>query len=318
MTRYVKQLACRFHPEAVLIEDYRAGDMICSACGLVVGDRMIDVGSEWRTFSNDSDTKDMSRVGAVANPLFNNDNLETMMSLGTGAGAVDEFGKQKYTAGGSHKMSSTDNTLRNTFDVIRQMAGRISLSNRIIHRACFIFKHSHENKCIRGRSQDVIVAACIYIACRQEGAQRTIKEICAISTNASKKDIARCFTQIIKHLPISNQPTSVDVINLIPRFCSQLEFREEILIKKTAVHIAERAKEICDIQSRAPDSIAGASIYMACAAIGEQKRMENIQTIVGVTENTIRQIYKIMLPKASQLFPADFQFKCLPANLPSS
>ncbi|CAF3919897.1 unnamed protein product [Adineta steineri] len=318
MTRYVKQLACRFHPEAVLIEDYRAGDMICSACGLVVGDRMIDVGSEWRTFSNDSDTKDMSRVGAAANPLFNNDNLETMMSLGTGAGAVDEFGKQKYTAGGSHKMSSADNTLRNTFDSIRQMAGRISLSNRIIHRACYIFKHSHENKCIRGRSQDVIVAACIYIACRQEGAQRTIKEICAISTNASKKDIGRCFTQIIKNLPISNQPTSVDVINLIPRFCSQLEFREEILIKKTAVHIAERAKEICDIQSRAPDSIAGASIYMACAAIGEQKRMENIQTIVGVTENTIRQIYKIMLPKASQLFPTDFQFKCLPANLPSS
>ncbi|CAF1084933.1 unnamed protein product [Adineta steineri] len=318
MTRYVKQLACRFHPEAVLIEDYRAGDMICSACGLVVGDRMIDVGSEWRTFSNDSDTKDKSRVGAAANPLFSNDNLETMMSLGTGAGAVDEFGKQKYTAGGSHKMSSADNTLRNTFDSIRQMAGRISLSNRIIHRACFIFKHSHENKCVRGRSQDVIVAACIYIACRQEGAQRTIKEICAISTNASKKDIGRCFTQIIKNLPISNQPTSVDVINLIPRFCSQLEFREEILIKKTAVHIAERAKEICDIQSRAPDSIAGASIYMACAAIGEQKRMENIQTIVGVTENTIRQIYKIMLPKATQLFPADFQFKCLPANLPSS
>ena len=29
------------------------GDMICSMCGLVVGDRVIDVGSEWRTFSND-------------------------------------------------------------------------------------------------------------------------------------------------------------------------------------------------------------------------------------------------------------------------
>ena len=27
--------------------------MICSMCGLVVGDRVIDVGSEWRTFSND-------------------------------------------------------------------------------------------------------------------------------------------------------------------------------------------------------------------------------------------------------------------------
>ena len=39
MSRYVKQLACRFHPEATLVEDYRAGDMVCPECGLVVGDR---------------------------------------------------------------------------------------------------------------------------------------------------------------------------------------------------------------------------------------------------------------------------------------
>lgn len=32
-------IKCSHHPEAPLIEDYRAGDMICSECGLVVGDR---------------------------------------------------------------------------------------------------------------------------------------------------------------------------------------------------------------------------------------------------------------------------------------
>jgi len=60
---------------------------------------MVDVGSEWRTFSNDKDSKDMSRVGAAENPLYDGDNLETVMSLGTGAGALDEFGKQKYSNG---------------------------------------------------------------------------------------------------------------------------------------------------------------------------------------------------------------------------
>jgi transcription initiation factor TFIIIB Brf1 subunit/transcription initiation factor TFIIB len=60
---------------------------------------MIDVGSEWRTFSNDKDSKDMSRVGAVENPLFESDTLETVMSLGTGAAALDEFGQQKYSNG---------------------------------------------------------------------------------------------------------------------------------------------------------------------------------------------------------------------------
>ena len=32
--------------------------MICTECGLVVGDRVIDVSSEWRTFSNDKESKE--------------------------------------------------------------------------------------------------------------------------------------------------------------------------------------------------------------------------------------------------------------------
>jgi len=72
-------------------------------------------------------------------------------------------------------MSSADKALRSGHDAIRQMAGRINLSSRIINRAFSLFKQCYENKCVRGRSQDAIVATCIYIACRQEGAQRTIK-----------------------------------------------------------------------------------------------------------------------------------------------
>ena len=50
------KICCAAHPDAALIEDYRAGDQICSECGLVVGDRVIDVGSEWRTFSSEKVT----------------------------------------------------------------------------------------------------------------------------------------------------------------------------------------------------------------------------------------------------------------------
>ena len=35
------KICCLEHPEAILIEDYRAGDQICSECGLVVGDRFV-------------------------------------------------------------------------------------------------------------------------------------------------------------------------------------------------------------------------------------------------------------------------------------
>jgi len=317
MSRYVQQLSCRFHPEANLIEDYRAGDMICSECGLVVGDRMIDVGSEWRTFSSDTESKDMNRVGAAENPLLGADNLQTVMSAGKGAGALDEEGNQKYS-NGPRQISAVDRAVRTGHNAIRQMATRIGLPNRVIIGALSLYKQCHESKCVRGRSQDCVVATCIYIACRQEGSQRTMKEICAISTSTSKKEIGRCFRQILKNLADSSRSESVDIKNLIPRFCNQLDLKEENHVQKTAVYITERAKEICDIDSRAPDSIAGASIYMACAAAGEGKAIKDIALVAGAVESTIRQIYKRMLPKAKELFPSDFQFKCPLDHLPLS
>lgn len=44
-----------------------------------LGDRVIDVGSEWRTFSNDKATKDPSRVGDSQNPLLSDGDLSTMI-----------------------------------------------------------------------------------------------------------------------------------------------------------------------------------------------------------------------------------------------
>lgn len=32
------KVQCPNHPDAMLVEDYRAGDMICPECGLVVGE----------------------------------------------------------------------------------------------------------------------------------------------------------------------------------------------------------------------------------------------------------------------------------------
>ena len=45
------KLRCDSHPNSNIIEDHRTGDMICSMCGLVVVDRIVDDSSEWRKFA---------------------------------------------------------------------------------------------------------------------------------------------------------------------------------------------------------------------------------------------------------------------------
>lgn len=132
------KVCCYAHPESPLIEDYRAGDMICSECGLVVGDRVIDVGSEWRTFSNEKSGVDPSRVGGPENPLLSGGDLSTIIGPGTGSASFDAFGAPKYQ--NRRTMSSSDRSLISAFKEISSMADRINLPKTIVDRANNLFK----------------------------------------------------------------------------------------------------------------------------------------------------------------------------------
>ncbi|XP_059221686.1 transcription initiation factor IIB [Stomoxys calcitrans] len=114
-SRDTNKVCCYAHPDAPLIEDYRAGDMICSECGLVVGDRVIDVGSEWRTFSNEKSGVDPSRVGGPENPLLSGGDLSTIIGPGTGSASFDAFGSPKYQ--NRRTMSSSDRSLILAFKI---------------------------------------------------------------------------------------------------------------------------------------------------------------------------------------------------------
>ena len=72
-------------------------------------------------------------------------------------------------------MSSADRALINAFREIGAMADRINLPRTIIDRANVLFKQVHDGKSLKGRNNDAIASACLYIACRQESVPRTFK-----------------------------------------------------------------------------------------------------------------------------------------------
>ncbi len=295
------RVTCPSHPDVNLIEDYRAGDLICPECGLVVGDRVVDVGSEWRTFSNEKSNVDPSRVGASENPLLSGGDLSTMIGRSSSDVAFDESGQAKYQ--NRKHMSSSDRALVNAFREISNMSDRINLPKTIVDRANLLFKQVHDGRTLKGRSNDAIASACLYIACRQEGVPRTFKEICAVS-KVSKKEIGRCFKLILKALE-----TSVDLIttgDFMSRFCSNLGLPTSV--QRAATHIARKAVELDIVPGRSPISVAAAAIYMASQASEDKKSQKEIGDIAGVADVTIRQSYKLMFPKAIELFPNDFKF----------
>lgn len=51
---------------------------------------------------------------------------------------------------------------------------------RVQDRADALFKQVNVSKTLKGRSNDGIASACLYIACRQESVPRTFKGLCSL------------------------------------------------------------------------------------------------------------------------------------------
>lgn len=296
-------IECREHPNAPLLEDHHAGDMICSACGLVVGDRVVDVGSEWRTFSDSNN--DPSRVGAAENPLLEND-LSTRIGISTGT----EYHNRST-------MSSANRTLSAAFRDINEVADRVGLPKTITDEAAGLFKRVHEQRRLRNRPRLAIVSACIYLACRLQGAARSFKELSTIS-GVQAGLIAKCYKAIIKTVETPRQAlsTHVDSGDFMSRFCSNLGLPNEV--QRIAAHIAAVAKEKSITDGRNPTSIAAAAIYMASQVSDTKKSQKDISEVAGCADSTIKQSYRLMLSRASELIPPDSPFHSRIDQLPAS
>ncbi|KAF7120755.1 hypothetical protein RHSIM_Rhsim13G0101400 [Rhododendron simsii] len=86
-----------------------------------------------------------------------------------------------------------DQSLISGFKTIATMCDRLGLLARIKGRACEILKKTDQfyNK---GRNQNAILAACLYIACRLEDSPQsphTAKDICSVANGVTRIEISR-------------------------------------------------------------------------------------------------------------------------------
>lgn len=198
------QMTCReckeFPPN--LVEEFSSGDMVCGSCGLVLGDRIVDTRSEWRTFSNDDQgNDDPSRVGDGANPLLNGSQLQTSISFGDGSSSRT---RDLHRAQNKSTHDKSTKGLLAAYKEIGALCDAMSIPKNVSDTAKHIFKMVNDAGAFRGKSQDTIIAGSIFIACRQCKVPRTFREICAL-TKVSKAEIGRIFKALEKFFAMQNK-----------------------------------------------------------------------------------------------------------------
>ncbi|GJS91659.1 transcription initiation factor IIB-2 [Tanacetum coccineum] len=321
-------LDCKHNTEVVL--DHSAGVTVCSECSLVLESHSIDETSEWRTFANESGDNDPVRVGGPTNILLNDGGLSTVISKPNGV--TSDF-LSSSLGRWQNRGSNPDRSLILAFKTIATMCDRIVLvmsekwknydfalkldsfrKALLIHdqlglvatikdRANEIFKKVEDQKSSRGRNQDAILAACLYIACRQEDKPRTVKEICSVANGATKKEIGRAKEYIVKQLELemgqSVEMGTIHAGDFMRRFCSNLGMANQTV--KAAQESVQKSEEF-DIR-RSPISIAAAIIYIVTQLSDDKKPLKDVAIATGVAEGTIRNSYKDLYPHLTKIIP---------------
>lgn len=283
-------------------EEFGSGDLVCGNCGLVLGDRIVDTRSEWRTFAND-EGDDPSRVGAAADPLMEGlEQLDTSVSFRDGgSGMAREL--QRTMAKGS--AARAEKGLLNAFREINTMCDQISLPKSIADIAKQLYRRADQEKILRGKTPEAAVACCIFIACRQGRVPRTFKEICQL-TKVSKKMIGQCYKLLENHLNLNAgnpQVVTDGAEKLLSRYVNHLDL--PVLCERTATDVVLACATHGVAHGRSPISIAGAAIYFASHLIGQPKQAKEIGVVAGVSESTIKLVYKLMYAEKEKLVKQD-------------
>lgn len=263
---------------------------------LVLGDRIIDTRSEWRTFSNDEGGDDPSRVGGVRNDLLNGSQLDTIIAgrSGNGTNLAKMQGKNAAVRG--------ERSLMQAYKDIGAMAEAISLPRSIQDIAKHLYKRVDDSKALKGKSQESIIAAAIFLACRQGNVPRTIKEICTL-TSVTKKELGKAFKaleqilQVSGGVPGTNQdgyaPTrATSAAELMIRFCNKLGLSQKIV--SACQDLALRAQRAGTLDGRSPISVAAAGIYMVSYIFGDPRSPKQIGDVASVSDSTIRTSYRFL------------------------
>lgn len=318
-----------------LVEEFSSGDMVCDSCGLVLGSRIIDSRSEWRTFTDGDGAApiDPSRVGAAPNLLLNGS------QLGTAISSAGKTGRELQRA--TNKLfdinDKSNKKLLEGYVQISSLCDGFQLPINVSDTAKHFYKLVEDAKVCKGKKIEPVLASCIFIACRHCKVSRSFQEVFSL-TKVPKSEIARTFGLLKKFFEVQNYKQKmeriakaggkslcpagsstilvanpadtndgqddinegedgIDAINSRPellcgRFCSNLG----LPYKCTTVseELCRRAGELTVLASRSPLSIAGACIYAVSHLMDDGKTAKETAVVVGTTQFTIRNIYKIM------------------------
>ncbi|MGC1929269.1 MAG: TFIIB-type zinc ribbon-containing protein [Candidatus Nitrosopolaris sp.] len=285
-----------------VITDPESAEILCSKCGMVISDKIQEKGQESRTFLN-NEAEDTRRTGMPTSLALSDMGLSTVIGRSDKDASGYEIKPSMLST--IHRLrtwdfrtqvgTSTDRNLRFAFNELHTLKDKLGLPDTIIEKTAYIYRKKpiftlnfvQERRLARGRSVSALLAAAIYIACRQMGVPRTLDDI-AIISNINRKSIAKCYRLVIYELDIK-------IPTLYPMKCIVKVANKAVLNEKTKRHAIDVMSNVTKKEISAgknPMGLAATVLYISCIKTGEHRTQKDISQAAGITDVTLRNGFK--------------------------
>jgi hypothetical protein len=199
-------------------EDMQSGDRICTGCGRVCAEKLVDYDrGEKRDFNSDHTT-----VGSISNSRTQQlnqhfSNTQQWSTTKSATAGTEKNNAERHTAADPYWVQSVQGKIDN----LKLITTTLKLQDKITNVAVELVKLVEKNREARSKVDTPLLAACVFQACKLTNLPRTIKEIVQV-TGIKTTEFSRANKRLIKlqmaetlaresvnHAPVA-QPVSVE------------------------------------------------------------------------------------------------------------
>lgn len=271
-----------------IVSDLDRGERVCSQCAIVIDESLYAMNPENTNFFSDLENEGNMEV---TSQMMYEIGLPTLIDKKN----VDVSGKQIHGSSEFEKLRrlnkftmSNDSKTRNLIRAIREIR-RISeilgISPSVAERANYIYRKALNKKLIRGRSITGIVAATIYIACKDAGIFFPIDRIEKLGGNCNRKNVIHYYKFILRQMKINISVP--DPIQYVSRIAARARLNGRT--ERKALEILSKIEGDPVLSGKKPASLAAASLYLAALQVGEHTTQLRIAIASELTTITIRK-----------------------------
>lgn len=248
--------ACR---SCQIITDPDRGEMICSGCGSVLEQRLVD------TLEDCEDSVRISsraRTGPATSLVLHDRGLATTMGRDADHRGRGIYGRARYDLRRMRVLDRNDKIsmapgLAKPLALLDATGRRLNLSVAVLEDAARIYRRAYRMR-VAYRTMGPTTCAALYAACRMNHTMRTMSDIVAAG-GIERHELVHALWVMTKQMDLTMERHDTDWF--VTRVANNLGLPERI--KRDALSILRRAGEMNAAGGRSPATLAAAALYLA-------------------------------------------------------